>query len=278
MDHEFLNFKERSKVSSNSHLSSLSSLSILKEQSSLSIKNERKEFLDQRINENLPTMLNVATNLIIEEEFELLFVFDKSGSCIGLEESTISEYNKVIEKFKNENAAVLVSTILFSDKIEEKEYRNAIENVGTFEYKAQGGTSLYDALCSYILRIRNAQAKENNKIKQTIVMIMTDGNDTSSVNYDSAATQKLVKECKDDGWIFLFIGSLTNSANIAASIGLSVNDTATCLRASGGISSSFAGLYNLMDVIQNNRYKIISSSDEVKKILDSQTKRLELKK
>ena len=263
---------------SNSFNSAGSSIALLREQTSLSTSGKRREELEARLTDAMPKMLNVASSLLADNEIEIVFFIDKSGSCSGLESSTISEYNKVIDKLKSDNISAKISTILFSDTIKEIQYRTDIKDVGKFEYKAEGGTSLYDTLCKYISRIRKDQKEDERKIKQTIVMIMTDGEDTVSKDYNSEATQKLVKQCKEENWIFMLIGSLRYTDSIARSIGIDSQDSIGCLKVKDGISSSFLGMYNLIDLISKNTYNIMSGTDEIKKLLKSDAKRLELKK
>ena len=49
---------------------------------------------------------------------ELVFLLDRSGSMNGLEKDTIGGFNGMIEKQKNGEGKINVTTVLFDDKIE----------------------------------------------------------------------------------------------------------------------------------------------------------------
>ena len=49
---------------------------------------------------------------------ELVFILDRSGSMAGLEKDTVGGFNAMIEKQKGEEGTALVSTVLFSNTIE----------------------------------------------------------------------------------------------------------------------------------------------------------------
>ena len=60
---------------------------------------------------------------------ELVMILDRSGSMRGLEKDTIGGYNGMIEKQRQEEGEVLVSTVLFDDQIEVVHDRVPIEKV-----------------------------------------------------------------------------------------------------------------------------------------------------
>ena len=49
---------------------------------------------------------------------EVVFILDRSGSMSGLEADTIGGYNSMLKKQKTGEGEVIISTVLFDDKIE----------------------------------------------------------------------------------------------------------------------------------------------------------------
>ena len=49
---------------------------------------------------------------------ELVMILDRSGSMGGLESDTIGGYNGMLKKQQQDEGEVLVSTVLFDDRIE----------------------------------------------------------------------------------------------------------------------------------------------------------------
>ena len=76
---------------------------------------------------------------------ELVFILDKSGSMSGLEKDTIGGFNSLIEKQKKELGEAIVSTVLFSDRMDVIHDRISIKDVPKLtsnEYFVSGCTAL----------------------------------------------------------------------------------------------------------------------------------------
>lgn len=80
---------------------------------------------------------------------ELVFLLDRSGSMNGLEKDTIGGFNGMIEKQKNGEGKINVTTVLFDDKIEIIHDRFPLEAVKPLteeDYSVRGCTALLDAI------------------------------------------------------------------------------------------------------------------------------------
>ena len=87
---------------------------------------------------------------------ELVFILDRSGSMRGLEADTIGGFNSVMERHAKEDAQVLVTTVLFDDRIDRIHDRIPIRQVPEMtekEYYVRGCTALLDAVGSSIRHI-----------------------------------------------------------------------------------------------------------------------------
>ena len=69
------------------------------------------------------------------QDLDLIFVIDKSGSMWGSEKDTMGGFNAFIEKEKNKEFNTKVTTILFNDGYEVLYERKAIEDVGELTSK-----------------------------------------------------------------------------------------------------------------------------------------------
>ena len=80
-------------------------------------------------------------------EMNIVFLLDRSGSMHGTESDTIGGYNSYINSMKTNNAKV--TTILFDDRYEILNKNTPIGNVKkltTKEYYTRGSTALLDAI------------------------------------------------------------------------------------------------------------------------------------
>ena len=60
---------------------------------------------------------------------ELVFILDKSGSMSGMEQDTIGGFNSMIEKQKQLDGKVYVSTVLFSNDSEVLHDRQSLDEI-----------------------------------------------------------------------------------------------------------------------------------------------------
>lgn len=153
-----------------------------------------------------------------KSKVEIVFIFDKSASCVGTEHGTIMGFYDVLNSERTNDYNDLITIVLFGDKTEVIHDRKPLDKKIKLNYEADGrSTSLYDAVCSTIKRIEKKQRGEKMK---TLVVIMTDGLDNTSVYYELDSVRSLIGQKILDGWKFIFLGAMVNSKKIAESMGI----------------------------------------------------------
>lgn len=168
---------------------------------------------------------------------ELVMVLDRSGSMRGLEDDTIGGYNSMLEKQKKEEGEVLVSTILFDDRIEVIHDRvdiREVKDITDREYYVRGCTALLDAIGGTIRHIENIHkyAREEDVPEKTIFIIITDGYENASRSYTLDQVKEMVSGQQARGWEFLFLGANIDAIAEAARFGISA-DRAVSYRSRG---------------------------------------------
>ena len=101
------------------------------------------------------------------------------------------------------------------DKVDFKNYKSIEIN----ECTPRGGTPLYDATATVIDR---ATASKNAR---KIVLIMTDGEENSSREYNLTSIRAKIEKCKADGWEVIFLGAEFNVDRMATSMGVDLSKT-----------------------------------------------------
>jgi uncharacterized protein YegL len=164
---------------------------------------------------------------------ELVFIIDRSGSMSGFEADTIGGFNSMIEKQKQGEGRVYVSTVLFnnySEVIHDRVDLRKIEPLTDRQYFVGGGTALIDAIGGAIHHIAmvHKYAREEDRPERTIFVITTDGMENASRRYSSDEVKAMVQREKEKyGWEFLFLGANIDAVETAAHFGIGADRSVT---------------------------------------------------
>lgn len=171
----------------------------------------------------------------INNEMDVIFLLDRSGSMSGIEKDTIGGYNSYIDSQRGKN--VKVTTILFDDKYEVLHNREDIDSIKKLtnkDYYVRGCTALLDAIGK---TIREIEDKNPNKV---IFIITTDGYENASTKYNKSQIKELISVHKD--WKFMYIGADIDSYSEGRSLGIKDEFIANYKKTDRGISK----LYNAL--------------------------------
>ena len=163
---------------------------------------------------------------------ELVMILDRSGSMGGLESDTIGGYNSMLKKQREAEGEVLVSTVLFDDRIDVLYDRVPLEKLPQMtekEYYVRGCTALLDAVGGAVRHIGNVHkyAREEDRPEKTIFVITTDGLENASREYSYDRVKKMVERQKEKyGWEFLFLGANIDAIETAGRFGITADRAA----------------------------------------------------
>ena len=180
-----------------------------------------------------------------KELTELVFILDKSGSMSGLEKDTIGGYNSMLTKQKALEGVCRITTVLFDNTYELLHDRldlNAVNTMTEKEYQVGGSTALLDAIGKTIHKISNVQKNTDPKYRADKVMfiIITDGEENSSVEYSSESIKKQIETMKKEfNWEFVFLGSNIDAVETASKFGINADRAVDYVPDSKGTKLNF---------------------------------------
>jgi uncharacterized protein YegL len=162
----------------------------------------RKKVTDKKTNNNLNIMVN-----------HIIFVLDKSGSMGHLRKATVDNMNEQLGQLKinaETNQVNLVSLVTFNSKVER--VRDSIplgnfEEIGLEEYVPAGWTALYDGIGEAIMIADQGFEKYAEMDNSALIVILSDGQENKSVEYNRNTIAPIVKQRQDGGrFTFTFLG------------------------------------------------------------------------
>ena len=181
---------------------------------------------------------------VVQENIDLVFLMDRSGSMSGSEEDTIGGFNSFIERQKQKDVNTTVTTILFDDNYEVLYKRMPITKVNKLtreEYWVRGCTALLDAIGKTITSL---DREVDNKV---LFVIMTDGLENASCEYSKEQIQSLIS---NHNWEFIYIGADIDSYTEAGCIGIRKTHTANYEKSARGVEKLYCSIGNAVECMR----------------------------
>ena len=181
----------------------------------------------------------------LNQDLDLIFLIDRSGSMHGSEKDTIGGFNSFIEREREKGFNTKVTTILFDDAYEVLYERKSINDVSDLtenEYYVRGCTALLDAIGKTITTLNH---KIDNKV---LFVIMTDGMENSSVEYSKSQIKNMIS---NHSWEFIFIGADIDSYSEAGALGIRKSRTAYYEKSKRGVEDLYSSVENVTFCMRN---------------------------
>jgi uncharacterized protein YegL len=179
-----------------------------------------------------------------------LIILDESGSMESIKRAAINGMNETVQSIrdaqkKHDDQEHIVSLVSFNSSEIKGIYDCVpvaeVEELTDKEYVPDCCTPLYDAMG---LSLNHLRAKVNDEDK-VLVTIITDGEENSSSEYNSAAIKALVDSLKEKGWVFAYIGANQDVLKVAQTI--SVTNVMNFSSTDFGTTSAIASLRKSRD-------------------------------
>ena len=201
---------------------------------------------------------------------EIVFILDRSGSMSGFEADTIGGFNATIEKQKEQDGKVYVSTVLFdneSEVIHDRVDINEIKRMTRRDYQVRGCTALLDAIGGAIHHIGNIHkyARPEDVPEHTIFIITTDGMENASHRYSSEKVKEMIKrQTEKYGWEFIFLAANIDAVETAENIGIRKERAANYRQTKDGVYRSYCAMSEAISTVRRNRAKDMNLEDYLK--------------
>ena len=139
------------------------------------------------------------------------FVLDKSGSMQTVAEAVVEGYNDYLGELRAQGGETLYSLTTFNTTFDHVCIGEPLEQVAELDhrlYRPDGMTALYDAIAHTLLETDRRLQAEGRADEKVLVIVMTDGLENSSTDYDARSIAQLVRTLDErPNWTFVYLGA-----------------------------------------------------------------------
>ncbi len=204
---------------------------------------------------------------------ELVFVIDRSGSMTTIRNDMEGGFKTLIEDQRKVPGSCAVTLVQFDDQYEVVYTARAIDSVAPMSLEPRGSTALFDAIGRTInaTGARLGTLAEHDRPSKVIFVVITDGQENASREYNHARVTEMIKHQRDKyAWDFVFLGADENAIGVATSMG--INNAAQFMANAAGsaalyssVSKSVANARNSGDILAYSQDSYNTALEDVEK-------------
>lgn len=160
------------------------------------------------------------------------FLLDETGSMQSCLASTISGFNEYVQSLRGgqKHGDVSFTLVKFNSErtqiVHQAVPMKDVAELDESNYQPGATTPLYDAIGRTVTAMEAALKRVKAKAKaKVLVVIMTDGQENASKEYDQKKIFSLIEAKKKEGWLFVFMGADQDAYAAAADLGVGKGST-----------------------------------------------------
>ena len=155
---------------------------------------------------------------------EIVLIADRSGSMHTIRSDAEGGINSFIEEQKKVPGEAVLTLVQFDTHYEVIHENKPIADVPPYVLEPGGGTALLDAIGKTITSHKNRidNTPEESRPGKIIYVIVTDGDENSSHDYNRSQINELITARRDsDSWEFIFLAANQDAIQEAHAMGIS---------------------------------------------------------
>lgn len=176
---------------------------------------------------------------------EIAYILDRSGSMCSCWGDAWGGLEQFIEDQKQVEGECKFTLVGFDDKYDVFINAADIQEVKDIRrFGPRGMTALYDAIGKTVTSIgeRLANTPEDERPEKVIVVIMTDGYENDSHEYNHAQIKDMITHQEEKySWEFIFMGAGVDAVTMGADLGAKIQNTLNVQKTAQGFAD--ASLY-----------------------------------
>jgi len=200
--------------------------------------------------------MNLRTDIKEKKEY-ILFILDKSGSMNSCKTQTINGFNEQLQELnKTSDIKTFVSLVEFSSSVEIVFWNKPLEEVEYLNnetYEPNGSTAMLDAVGQAVSKLKNDTHINDDDDVTFLVIIISDGEENSSKEYNWNTVKNIITECKEESWTITYMGSNQDLSEIQKRMNIYSGNTMSYTSTGIGTQTAFCAMATSLGNYRNLR-------------------------
>lgn len=184
----------------------------------------------------------------MKDKTDITIILDRSGSMNSVKDDTIGGFNNFLEEQQKIEGEAVLSLVQFDDQYDvvylDKDI-NSADKLTDETFQPRGMTALFDAVGRTINSVgqRLVSLPETERPNKVLLVIMTDGFENASVEYNAERVSEMIKTQRNVySWEFMFIGANQDAVLSAQQIGIPMQAALTYAANEQGTRAAFGSM------------------------------------
>lgn len=181
---------------------------------------------------------------------EIICVVDRSGSMHNIIDDAVGGFNSFLHDQKQLEDEAYLTLYRFDNEVEllyeclpVPEFPEATRET----FKPRNNTAMWDA-------VGTALNDGVNRIKDSkvIVVVITDGWENASQKYNASGVKKMIEECREMKWEFLFLGANIDTLEVGNEMGLAAAQTVQYAANARGVETAYMNISDTVSMVRSS--------------------------
>lgn len=192
----------------------------------------------------------VTETITTQKPTQIVVVLDRSGSMQFISQPTVEGLNSFIKEQRNAKGDATMTLVQFDHEYQVDYTAKPITEVKDLingeTFCPNGTTALFDAVGKTI--------NDLNTTDDVVFVIITDGHENASREYDQKKVFGLIEEKKNMGWNFLFLGANQDAIKAGSSMGISASNSINYNANAGSVNTLYSNVSSKVSNFRSSKF------------------------